>query len=265
MNRKKIACVVGARPQFIKHFPLELQLSEIFNVITIHTGQHYDENMSHVFFDQLGIKRPDFHFNLSRSSHAGQTAEMLIDIEDVLVKEDVDILLVYGDTNSTVAGSLAASKLNIPIVHVEAGLRSFNRAMPEEVNRVLTDHVSELMFCSSSVGAKNLGNEGIVSGVHVCGDLMKDALLQLTSNLSNPFDAPFIVATLHRPYNTDDPERLTAIIQQLNGLEVQVILPIHPRTRNILRNHGLKLEKQDSIQVVEPVGYRRHAQIPKIC
>jgi UDP-GlcNAc3NAcA epimerase len=253
--RKKIACVVGARPQFIKHFPLELELIKKFNLITIHTGQHYDENMSNVFFDQLGIKKPDFHFQLTKSSHGGQTAEMLSEIESVLIKEDVDILLVYGDTNSTIAGALAAAKLKIPVVHIEAGLRSFNRAMPEEINRVLTDHVSELMFCSSELGATNLKNEGIDKGVHVCGDLMKDALLKLTPNLKNYCESPFIIATLHRPYNTDDPKRLTAIIRQLNESETKVVLPLHPRTRNILKTNEFEFGDLNNIEVVEPVGY----------
>jgi UDP-GlcNAc3NAcA epimerase len=253
--RKKIACVVGARPQFIKHFPLELELIKKFNLITIHTGQHYDENMSRVFFDQLGIKKPDFHFQLTKSSHGGQTSEMLSEIEIVLIKENVDILLVYGDTNSTIAGALAAAKLNIPVVHIEAGLRSFNRAMPEEINRVLTDHVSKLMFCSSKVGVTNLKNEGIVNGVHNCGDLMKDALLKLTPRLKNSFDSPFTIATLHRPYNTDDPKRLTAIIRQLNESETKVVLPLHPRTRKILKNNEFEFRELRNVEVVEPVGY----------
>ena len=143
---KKIACIVGARPQFIKHFPLEIELAKSFEVVTIHTGQHFDENMSNIFFDELGIKKPNFHFQLSKSSHAGQTAEMLESIEKILIEEQIDLMLVYGDTNSTIAGALAASKLNIPIIHVEAGLRSYNRNMPEEVNRVLTDHISSHMF-----------------------------------------------------------------------------------------------------------------------
>lgn len=164
-------------------------------------------------------------------------------------------LLVYGDTNSTIAGSLAEAKLNIPVVHVEAGLRSFNRAMPEEINRVLTDHVSELMFCSSEVGGTNLKNEGIVKGVHVCGDLMKDALLKLTPSLKNFFDSPFIIATLHRPYNTDDPKRLTAIIRQLNESDTKVELPLHPRTRNILKTNWFEFRVLSNVEVVELVGY----------
>lgn len=252
---KKIACVVGARPQFIKHFPLELELAKIFEVITIHTGQHFDDNMSKVFFDELGIKRPNHHFTLSNFSHGGQTAEMLEKIEQILIDNEIDLMLVYGDTNSTLAGALAAAKLNIPIIHVEAGLRSYNREMPEEVNRVLTDHISSLMFCSSNLGLNNLEKEGITKGVEVCGDLMKDALMMLKGRLTNPKDYPFVLATLHRPYNTDDPKRLINILYKLNDLANKVIFPIHPRTRKILQNDGFVFDKLRNIEFADPVGY----------
>ena len=207
---KRIACIVGARPQFIKHFPLEIELRKEFEVITIHTGQHYDEKMSQIFFDELGISRPSFQLNLSRTTHGGQTGEMLIEIEKIFLENRPDAVVVYGDTNSTLAGALAASKLNIPIVHVEAGLRSRNMAMPEEVNRILSDHVSALMFCSSRVGIDNLMEEGIKNGVYECGDLMKDALMMLESRLKPKVNHPYIFATFHRPYNTDDFKRISA-------------------------------------------------------
>jgi|UniRef100_UPI0040470F9A UDP-GlcNAc3NAcA epimerase len=262
---KKIACIVGARPQFIKHFPLEIELAKSFEVVTIHTGQHFDENMSNIFFDELGIKKPNFHFQLSKSSHAGQTAEMLESIEKILIEEQIDLMLVYGDTNSTIAGALAASKLNIPIIHVEAGLRSYNRNMPEEVNRVLTDHISSHMFCSSEVGVINLKNEGIDQGVFVCGDLMKDALFMLKDRLTNPKNYPFILATLHRPYNTDDTDRLKNILLTLNSLDKKVIFPIHPRTKKVLENENFDFSVVSNIEFIKPVGYIEMLSLLKFC
>lgn len=262
---KKIACVVGARPQFIKHFPLEIELAKSFEVVTIHTGQHFDENMSNIFFDELGINKPNFHFQLLKSSHGGQTAEMLESIEKILIEEQIDLMLVYGDTNSTIAGALAASKLSIPIIHVEAGLRSYNRKMPEEVNRVLTDHISSLMFCSSEVGVVNLKNEGIDEGVFVCGDLMKDALFMLKDRLTNPKAYPFILSTLHRPYNTDDSGRLKRILLTLNNLEKKVVFPIHPRTRKVLENENFDFSVVSNIEFINPVGYIEMLSLLKFC
>jgi len=262
---KKIACIVGARPQFIKHFPLEIELAKSFEVVTIHTGQHFDENMSNIFFDELGIKKPNFHFQLSKSSHAGQTAEMLESIEKILIEEQIDLMLVYGDTNSTIAGALAASKLNVPIIHVEAGLRSYNRNMPEEVNRVLTDHISSHMFCSSEVGVINLKKEGIDQGVFVCGDLMKDALFMLKDRLTNPKGYPFILATLHRPYNTDDSGRLKKILLTLNDLERKVVFPIHPRTKKVLENENFDFSVMPNIEFINPVGYIEMLSLLKFC
>ena len=255
MKKKKIACIIGARPQFIKHFPLEMQLAKEYELITIHTGQHFDYNMSRVFFDQLGLKQPSYHFNLTKSSHGAQTAEMLTLIEDVLMNEAVDVTLVYGDTNSTIAGALAAAKLNIPVIHVEAGLRSFNKTMPEELNRVITDHISDLLFCASETGVNNLKNEGIYQGVYLCGDLMKDALIGLLPSLEHENQPPYILATLHRPYNTDNVNRLRLIISKLYGLECKVIFPMHPRTRKILENDNFDFLRKGNIEFVDPVGY----------
>jgi UDP-GlcNAc3NAcA epimerase len=262
---KKIACVIGARPQFIKHFPLEIELAKSFDVKTIHTGQHFDENMSQIFFDELGIRKPDFHFNLTKSSHAGQTAEMLTLIEIILIEEKIDLMLVYGDTNSTIAGALAAAKLKIPIIHVEAGLRSYNRAMPEEINRVLTDHISSHLFCSSCVGKMNLKNEGIIDGVHICGDLMKDALYMLKDRLTNPRDYPYQLATIHRPYNSDDVSRLIYILKNLNKIKGKVIFPIHPRTRKILEQQNFDFSGVPNIEFIAPVGYIEMLSLLKYC
>lgn len=252
---KRIACIVGARPQFIKHFPLEIELSKIFDLITIHTGQHYDNNMSEVFFQELGIRPPDFKFELKGKSHGKQTGEMLSKIEDILIEQKVQAIIVYGDTNSTLAAAVAAAKLNIPIIHIEAGLRSFNKSMPEEVNRVLTDHLSTLLFCSSNVGVKNLEKEGIKRGVLVTGDLMKDALFLLKDKLHPIRETAYYLATLHRPYNTDNPTRLIDILNHLNNLDHHIIFPIHPRTRDILKECFFDLSSLQNIAFINPVGY----------
>ncbi len=252
---KKIACVIGARPQFIKHFPLEIKLKEVFQVVSIHTGQHYDDKMSNVFFEELNIEKPAYQLSLTKTSHGGQAGEMLSLIEDILFKEEPDAMLVYGDTNSTIAGALAAAKLNIPVIHVEAGLRSFNRTMPEEINRVITDHVSALLFCSSEVGVRNLEKEGLKSGVHVCGDLMKDALHILAGSLQKIEESPYYFATFHRPYNTDDFNRMRTIITELDQLGKLVVFPVHPRTRKILLANGMDFSIYKNIRFIEPVGY----------
>lgn len=252
---KKIVCIVGARPQFIKHFPLEIELKKLLKVVTVHTGQHYDEKMSDVFFNELNISRPSYQFSLSKTNHGGQTGEMLELIENVLLKEKPAATLVYGDTNSTIAGALASAKLNIPVVHVEAGLRSRNMTMPEEINRILTDHISSLLFCSSEVGVTNLRTEGITKGVHMCGDLMKDALKILSPKLERPLKEEYVFATFHRPYNTDDYGRLESIISVLRDLPYKVVFPVHPRTRKTLVENGMNFSGYPSIEFIEPVGY----------
>ncbi|MEI6264170.1 MAG: UDP-N-acetylglucosamine 2-epimerase (non-hydrolyzing) [Sphingobacteriia bacterium] len=252
---KKIVTVVGARPQFIKHFPLELELKKYFNVISVHTGQHFDDKMSKIFFDELNISKPDYRLNLTKSSHAGQTGEMLFFIEEILIKENPVAIVVYGDTNSTLAGALAAAKIHVPVIHVEAGLRSYNKEMPEEINRIMTDHVSSLLFCSSNIGINNLITEGITNGVSECGDLMKDALLILKDKLSNFVNEPYIYATFHRPYNTDGFERISEILNNLNSLPAKVVFPVHPRTRKVMENNNLILSSFENIQFIEPVGY----------
>lgn len=251
----KIVTVVGARPQFIKHFPLEIELKKYFNVVSIHTGQHFDDKMSKIFFDELHISKPDYQLNLTKTSHAGQTGEMLLHIEEILLKEKPAAILVYGDTNSTLAGALAASKIHIPVIHVEAGLRSYNKEMPEEINRIMTDHVSSLLFCSSQIGIQNLSKEGVLNGVSECGDLMKDALNILKDKLSNHLKEPYIFATFHRPYNTDNFERISEILSNLNNISSKVVFPVHPRTRKVLEFSKLRFSDFKNILFIEPVGY----------
>jgi len=259
----KIATVIGARPQFIKAAAVSRVLRTQHQEILIHTGQHYDANMSDVFFDELHIPRPDYNLGIGSGRHGAQTGAILEQVEDVLITETPDALLVYGDTNSTLAGALAASKLHIPVIHIEAGLRSFNRRMPEEINRVLTDHLSSWLFCPTETAVKNLRAEGITAGVYKNGDVMLDAFLynlELAKEKSNILQTlglsskSFILCTIHRAENTDDPARLTQILKAVARISLPVVLPLHPRTRKIVQQLGLSalLEK---VKVIEPVGY----------
>lgn len=229
--------------------------------VLVHTGQHYDDNMSSVFFRQLDIPEPDIHLGAGGGGHAEQTARMLTGIEEVLRDRAPDWVLIYGDTNSTLAAALAASKLHIAVAHVEAGLRSFNRRMPEEVNRVVADHLSSLLLCPSEVAATNLSREGIVAGVEIVGDVMADALLD-TARRAESSDiltrhglaqGRYVLATVHRAENTDDPQRLTAIFAALGEVNSPVLLPLHPRTRKFLALAGLELS--DNVLTCEPLGY----------
>ena len=183
--KERILTIIGARPQFIKASAVSRELRKIGDELIVHTGQHYDENMSRIFFDELEIPRPDYNLGIGSGSHGAQTGAMLAAIEDVLQKERPDRVLVYGDTNSTLAGALAAAKLHIPVAHVEAGLRSFNRQMPEEVNRVVTDHLSDILFCPSQTAVNNLAAEGITKGVHLVGDVMYEALMHAVAMAKN--------------------------------------------------------------------------------
>ncbi|MEN8880410.1 MAG: UDP-N-acetylglucosamine 2-epimerase (non-hydrolyzing) [Polaribacter sp.] len=255
---KKIIAIVGARPQFIKHFPLEKACEGKIELITIHTGQHYDTNMSEVFFDQLGMSKPDYMLNIGSSNHGLQTASIMIEIEKIIEVEEPDGMIVYGDTNSTLAGALVASKLHVPIFHIEAGLRSFNREMPEEINRVLTDHISELLFVPSEVAKNNLLKEGLSNGVHVVGDIMKDLILHCTQNKlvkAPKLDKDYFYATLHRPYNTDEKQRLHYVLKNLNKLQCKVIFSIHPRTRNAMKKFGIEEIKYHNIVFIDPQSY----------
>lgn len=266
----KLLTIIGARPQFIKAAVVSRILSNPkyrINEIIVHTGQHYNSNMSDIFFSELEIPRPKYNLDVGSGSHGKQTGEMLAKIETVLLKEQPDRVLVYGDTNSTIAGSLSAAKLNIPVAHVEAGLRSFNRAMPEEINRILTDQLSDLLFCPTKTSNHHLKNEGIASEkCYIVGDVMYDAALYYGEKADKKniilaelglHSKSFILATIHRAENTDDPRRLKAIFEGLVSLgkNHMVILPMHPRTHVKLEQIGLLAELKQAIKIIEPVGY----------
>jgi len=268
----KIADIVGARPQFIKVAPVlraiqrhnETHPENPIQEVLVHTGQHYDYEMSGVFFDDLGLKPPDYHLGVGSGTHGYQTGEMLKRIEEVLLAEKPDVVMVYGDTNSTLAGALAAAKLRIPVAHVEAGLRSFNKRMAEEINRVLTDHISDLLFCPTQTAVENLRREGITQGVYLVGDVMYDAALQylaLAEQKSRILERlglkpkDYALATVHRAENADDPQRLRAIFAGLEAIAqtgLPVILPLHPRTCKQAESLGLSL---NGVRVLEPVSY----------
>lgn len=254
---KKVVSVIGARPQFIKHAPMQLELQKYFNAITIHTGQHYDKKMSNVFFNELKMAPPDYLFDIGGSKPQGeQTGIMMKEIEKVCIEEKPDAILIYGDTNSTLAGALIAAKMHIPQIHIEAGLRSFNREMPEEVNRIIADEFATLLFCPTKQAIDNLAKEGIThNGIYLCGDVMCDALNLVKEKIKRLYNFPYYFITLHRPYNTDDPERLKRILRELNGLEHRIIFPIHPRTIIRLNSFGIDVKDYSNIDIIEPVGY----------
>ena len=260
----KIASIVGARPQFIKCAPVSRELRKEHEEVLIHTGQHYDHGMSEVFFEELAIPKPDYNLNIGSGAHGHQTGAMLGAIEDVLQQENPDLVLVYGDTNSTLAGALAAAKLHVPVAHVEAGLRSFDRRMPEEINRVLTDHCSDLLFCPTKTAVENLAAEGITGGVHLVGDVMVDAMnynRAVAEERSRILEAvgvrpgEYLVITVHRPSNTDSQENMVAILGALAEAGMPVVFPVHPRTRNYLGRYGLLAKMPENVQVTEPLGY----------
>lgn len=255
----KIVAIIGARPQFIKHFPFELACKGKVDLITVHTGQHYDENMSEIFFTQLNMSPPSFTLHVGSGSHGEQTGKMMIEIEKIIEDTKPDGVVVYGDTNSTLAGALVASKLHIPLFHIEAGLRSFNKKMPEEVNRVLTDHISDLLFVPSGIAVQNLKDEGVEQGVYEVGDIMKDLVQYVTGNDllrdHSPKEKNFYYATIHRPYNTDDKERLTYVLETLEQLDKKVIFSLHPRTKNLASSYGLNLKDYMNISFIEPQSY----------
>ncbi len=261
----KILTVVGARPQFIKAAPVSRALRQAgHHEYLVHTGQHYDFNMSQIFFEELGGLEQSVNLSVGSGSHASQTAKMLIGLEDAMQRERPDWVLVYGDTNSTLAGALAACKLGRRIAHVEAGLRSFNRQMPEEHNRVLTDHCADLLLCPTQTAADNLKHEGVTKGVRLVGDTMYDAVLQCsarareTSTLLRDLNlAPreFALATVHRNYNTDEPENLRGIIAAFAELDRPVVFPVHPRTRHKIAALGPALAAPSNVRIIEPVGY----------
>lgn len=258
----KIITVIGARPQFIKAAAVSNKLREKHEEILVHTGQHYDENMSKIFFDELNIPYPNYNLSVGSGGHGKQTGEMMTKLEEIYVKENPDMILVYGDTNSTLAGALVASKMLIPVVHVEAGLRSFNKAMPEEQNRILTDHISSKLFAPTETAIRNLKNEGIVENVYNVGDVMFDAVLhfgEIAKKNStiierlNLKDKEFILTTIHRAENTNNISRLKNIIEALNASEKTIVLPLHPRTKKYVSDYNL--EFGDNIIVIDPIGY----------
>jgi len=260
----KIVSIVGARPQFIKCAPVSRELRKEHEEILVHTGQHYDHGMSAVFFEELAIPEPDYNLGIGSGTHGRQTGAMLGAIEDVLEKEEPEIVLVYGDTNSTLAGALAAAKMHVPVAHVEAGLRSFDRRMPEEVNRVLTDHASDILFCPTATAVRNLAAEGVTEGVFLVGDVMVDAMNHnrtIAEERSRILEdagvrsGEYLVVTVHRPSNTDSRENMAAIIGALGEAGVPVVFPVHPRTRKFLLGYGLLAAMPENIRITEPLGY----------
>ena len=294
----KLVTIIGSRPQIIKAAALSRAIKTYYagriQEVIVHTGQHYDENMSQVFFDELQIPRPDYNLHVGSASHGVQTARMTEGIEEILLKEKPDFIVLYGDTNSTLAGAVAAAKIHVPIVHIEAGLRSFNKSMPEEINRIVCDHCSTLLFSPTLAGVENLKREGFPMGndgpytidnpkVYHCGDIMYDNSLHFADIAEEKTDIlqrlelvgkPFILATIHRDSNTDHPERLGAIFDALIELskENQIVLPLHPRTAKLLKTN-LNSEKQTlvfsspNIKLIPPVSFlemialERHAQL----
>ncbi len=260
----KIVTVLGARPQFIKAAPVSRELRKIHTELIIHTGQHYDTNMSDIFFEELEIPKPDFHLGVGSGNHGKQTGEMLAKIEEIIVEEKPDYLLVYGDTNSTLAGALAASKLHIPVIHIEAGLRSFNKKMPEEINRIMTDHVSKILFCPTNTAVQNLENENILENVFNVGDVMYDAVdynRKLAESKSTILEEikltpkAYHLITVHRAENTDDYTKMKNVIEAFAQIKGDKVWPIHPRTRKIIENQGFDLKAVPGLHVIEPVGY----------
>lgn len=265
----KIVTIIGARPQFIKASAVSRIIREnypgIIEEVVVHTGQHYDRNMSQVFFNELGIPDPDYNLNICGGQHGEMTGRMIESIETVLTEENPDCLLTYGDTNSTLAGAIAAVKLHIPIAHVEAGLRSFNNRMPEEINRVLVDRISTLLFCPTETAVDNLKSEGIRSGVYNVGDVMFDAALfyaehaRNSSTILNKLNLEpgnFTLATCHRAENTDDRKRLLEILSGFRNIarHMPVVLPLHPRTRKMILQYNLS-DYLESLEVSDPLSY----------
>lgn len=262
----KVVSIVGARPQFIKAAPLSEQLRKRHTEVLVHTGQHYDVEMSDIFFSQLGIPIPHYNLEVGSADHGEQTARMLMGIEKILINEKPDIVITFGDTNSTLAGSLAAVKIHIPAAHVEAGLRSFNRKMPEEINRIVADQVSDILFAPTKTAAKNLKRESVMGQVFQCGDIMYDAILKMMSvasrksNIIRKLDLgseDYILITVHRAENTDNLDNLSKITEALSQMSIKVVFPVHPRTHKVLRQSKNldMLRKNKKVLVIEPVGY----------
>jgi len=260
----KIVTIIGARPQFIKAAAVSREIAKHSDIqeVIVHTGQHFDTNMSDIFFEELKIFHPNYNLGINGKSHGVMTGQMLEKIEEILLIEKPDWVLVYGDTNSTIAGALAASKLHIKIAHVEAGLRSFNMKMPEEINRILTDRISNILFCPTTTAVENLKKEGydnINCKIEKSGDVMQDAAVFYTKFATKPevdVENDFILCTIHRAENTDDTFRLKSILNALNEIAKtkQIILPLHPRTKNIIKTNNIEVDTSN-IKIIDPVGY----------
>ena len=258
----KILTILGARPQFIKAGSVSREIAKHDDVheIIVHTGQHYDSNMSDIFFDEMQIPKPDYFLGIGGKSHGAMTGQMMEKIEEVALQEKPDWIMVYGDTNSTLAGALVASKLHIRLAHIEAGLRSFNMQMPEEVNRILTDRVSNVLFCPTDTAVENLKEEGFEhfdARIIKSGDVMYDGALFYRTLAKKPqilLEDAYLLCTIHRAENTDDPQRIESIFSALNQIakEKQVVLPLHPRTKKMIQKCNIKT---DNIMIIEPVGY----------
>ncbi|MBN1899037.1 MAG: UDP-N-acetylglucosamine 2-epimerase (non-hydrolyzing) [Spirochaetes bacterium] len=271
--KKKIISIIGARPQFIKCAPLSGVLREQYKEILVHTGQHYDRNMSRLFFEELNIPYPDYNLGIGSGSHGEQTGKMLQAIEKVLLKEKGNLVLCYGDTNSTLAAALAGAKLNIPVAHVEAGLRSFDRSMPEESNRIIADHVSDFLFVPSKAGMRNLKKEGLEDRAYMVGDIMYDALLEnipIAMKRSDIMDRmalkknEYYLATVHRASNTDDRQNLAKILQAFTELDKVVVFPAHPRTAGFIKKYSIQFDKK-KVRIIPPAGYLDILKLVKYC
>jgi UDP-GlcNAc3NAcA epimerase len=262
--------IVGARPQFIKAAPVSRALAEAgLRELLVHTGQHFDPAMSDIFFDELNIPAPAYNLDINSLTHGAMTGRMIEEIERVLLQEKPDLVLVYGDTNSTIAGALAAAKLHIPVAHVEAGLRSFNRRMPEEINRVVTDHLSDILFCPTQTAVANLKTEGLVDGVHAVGDVMYDATLAAIEQAAARSEIleklqltpkSYAVCTIHRAENTDDPVRFAKVAAWLADMakDIPIVMAVHPRTRKLLSQGTQALQ---GVRLVDPLGYLDMTQL----
>ena len=261
---KKILTVLGARPQFIKSAVISRKIRQEYSrkleEIIIHTGQHYDRNMSDIFFKEMQIPNPDYFLRVKKTGHGRMSGEMMIKLEDIIIRESPDLVFVYGDTNTTLAGALVAGKLNIPVAHIEAGLRSFNKKMPEEINRIVSDHISRYLFCASNESKKNLNLENIKEGIHVVGDIMYEATchyrkkIKASSKFKDSIPNSFYLATIHRQENTHQKE-LINIFESFKILskDTTVVLPLHPRTRKYLTEY--KIQISDKIHILDPIGY----------
>ncbi|MFM7758227.1 MAG: non-hydrolyzing UDP-N-acetylglucosamine 2-epimerase [Crocinitomicaceae bacterium] len=253
----KLLSVIGTRPQYIKHasFAIEAAKHRNVNLITIDTGQHYDANMSCIFIEKLEIQDIKYNLGIGSAKHGEQTGKMLIEIEKILLIENPNFVIVYGDTNSTLAGAIAAAKLKIPVIHIEAGMRNHNLQVPEEINRTLVDRISSLRFAPSEDAVKNLVQEGLSTNTFLVGDITTDLLKEIGNKTNVLIQDKFYFATIHRPFNTDSKNRILQILNALNNLEYKVILAMHPRTKNEVNNWNILLEEFKNIDVIEPLGF----------